>query len=97
MKYIFGDGANLFDWLPTSSVQDYLRSANHMIDWLQEHDVDNIYPGHFRILNDKNRIRELLEQYIDSKDDCCSKSMSSCLQTLTSGFFKIGCFRCFPC
>jgi glyoxylase-like metal-dependent hydrolase (beta-lactamase superfamily II) len=96
--YDCGLGGDLLDWLPTSSVREYLRSANYMIDWLQEHDIDKIYPGHFRILNDKNRVRELLEQYINSKDDCCSSHLTaSCLQTLTSGFFKLGCFRCCPC
>lgn len=95
--YDCGDGGDLFDWLPTSSIGDYLRSANYMLDWLQEHDVEKIYPGHFRILNDKNRVRELLGQYIHSKEDCCSRSTASCLQTLTRGFFKLGCFRCCPC
>ncbi|CAF1517786.1 unnamed protein product, partial [Didymodactylos carnosus] len=40
--YDCGHGGNLFDWLPTSSVQEYLRSANRMLDWLQEHDIDKI-------------------------------------------------------
>ena len=95
--YDCGDGANLLDWLPTSSVQAYLNSANRMIDWLDEHDIDKIYPGHFRILNNKNRVKEILEQYINSKDDWCSKSTASCLQILTRSFFKFGCFRCCPC
>ena len=95
--YDCGHGGDLFDWLPTSSVRDYLRSANQMIDWLDENEINRIYPGHFRILNEKNRVRELLQQYVDSKDDCCSRLTVACLQTLTSGFFRAGCFRCCPC
>lgn len=95
--YDCGHGENLLDWLPTSSVNDYLRSAHRMIDWLEDHDIEKIYPGHFRILNSKYQMKELLEQYIDSKDRCTSKLSAACLGTLTSGFFRAGCFRCCPC
>jgi glyoxylase-like metal-dependent hydrolase (beta-lactamase superfamily II) len=35
-----GHAVNLIDWLPTSSVRDYLRSSNRMLDWLQEADIE---------------------------------------------------------
>lgn len=95
--YECGHGSNLLDWLPTSSVRDYLRSANHMLDWLQDHEIDQIYPGHFEIMNGKNRMKEILEQYINSKDNCCSQLTASCLQALTSVYFRSGCFRCCSC
>ncbi|UJR25886.1 hypothetical protein I4U23_007234 [Adineta vaga] len=95
--YDCGHGNALIDWLPTSSIQDYTRSANHMIDWLDEHEIDKIYPGHFQIFNNKKRAQDLLQQYVDSKDDCCSQTKGSCLQTMTKSFFKMGCFRCCSC
>lgn len=95
--YECGHGTNLLDWLPTSSVNEYLRSAHRMLDWLDLHEVDRIYPGHFRILHDKDRMTQLLEQYIEAKDNRTSKFAASCLGTLTSGFFRTGCFRCCPC
>ncbi|CAF3696571.1 unnamed protein product [Adineta steineri] len=92
--YNCNHGSELLDWLPTSSVQEYLKSANYMLDFLQEHEIKNIYPGHFQILNDKNRVQELLQQYIDSKDDCCSIAKASCFQAVTKCFFRTDCFRC---
>lgn len=87
-------GATLFDWLPTSSARDYLRSANNMLDWLEDHEIDQIYPGHFQILNGKIRTREILQQYIDSRDNCYRRMTASCLKTLTTAYFHSGCFRC---
>jgi glyoxylase-like metal-dependent hydrolase (beta-lactamase superfamily II) len=64
--YECGNGGCLFDWAPTSSVNDYLTSANHMIDWLNTHQVDKVYPGHYSVMN-KERLQQLLTEYMNSK------------------------------
>ena len=65
--YECGDGSCLFDHLPTSSINDYVKSAHNMIDWLQKHqDVEKFYPGHYHAL-DRKRFEQLLTEYIDSK------------------------------
>jgi glyoxylase-like metal-dependent hydrolase (beta-lactamase superfamily II) len=62
------NGRNLFDHLPTSSIPDYLKSAHYMLDWLKQHeDLEKVYPGHYEIIN-RNRLQQLLEQYISSKE-----------------------------
>ncbi|CAF0857946.1 unnamed protein product [Adineta ricciae] len=94
LVYDCDHGDELIDWVPTSSVNDYLRSANRMIDWLEEHEIERVYPGHGRIFTNKKRAQDILREYIDSKDDCCSKARGSCMQTMVSGFLKMGCFRC---
>ncbi|CAF0837728.1 unnamed protein product [Rotaria sordida] len=64
--YECGSGTCLFDWAPTSSTKDYVQSAYQMIDWLNQHEIDNIYPGHYEIMNVK-RVQKLLEEYIQAK------------------------------
>ena len=64
--YECGHGSSLFDWTARASIPDYLKSAHYMIDWLNEHEIDKIYPGHYSIMNAKN-VQQLLKQYIDSK------------------------------
>ncbi|CAF1086909.1 unnamed protein product [Rotaria sp. Silwood1] len=61
------NGKYLYDHLPTSSISDYLKSAEYMIDWLYKHkEVQKFYPGHYETLN-RMRFEQLLEQYIYSK------------------------------
>jgi glyoxylase-like metal-dependent hydrolase (beta-lactamase superfamily II) len=64
--YECGNGSCLFDWTPRASVEDYLKSANYMIDWLNKHQIENIYPGHYNTMNTKS-VQKLLKEYIDSK------------------------------
>lgn len=65
--YECGSGACLFDWAPTSSTKDYIESARNMIDWLNQHDIDHIYPGHYEIMNVK-QVENLLNQYIMARE-----------------------------
>ena len=65
--YDCGHGSSLYDWTERASIPDYIKSAKYMIHWLDEHEIDNIYPGHDRVLN-TNYVTQLLEQYIDAKE-----------------------------
>lgn len=94
--YDCGNGAAFFDWLPTSSVRQYMRSAEEMLDFINAHDINHVYPGHFNTLN-ASKTKRLLEQYIDSKQGCATKGVTSCMQCTTWAFFLLGCFRCCPC
>ena len=94
--YECGSGVSLLDWLPTSSVERYVRSAYRMIDWMQDKEIVRVYPGHFHSLPTQ-RVSQLLQEYVDAKDTQCSKFCGSCLPTLTWAYFFLGCFRCCPC
>ena len=94
--YECGAGTELLDWLPTSCVRDYVQSAGTMVDWLSEHEVHKIYPGHFAI-SSAGRISQILQEYIEAKDNCCGVGCTSCLQGITWAYFFMGCFRCCPC
>jgi len=94
--YECGDGSALIDWLPTSSVEDYCRSAEHMLTWLTDHPGVTVYPGHFGWLS-APRACQLMTQYVDSKRDPCGRCCTVCMQRTTAGFFLCGCFRCCPC
>lgn len=93
LLYECGSGDHLIDWLPTSSVTQFLDSANKMVSWLGDHRNVTIYPGHFKIL-DSGRAIELLKQYIKVKQGLCHKCCAGCLQCATFGYFLFGCFRC---
>ena len=94
--YDCGQGEFLFDWLPTSSVRDFLTSAENMVDFIGNHDVVKVYPGHFRSLT-ASRTSHLLNDYINNKQGCGSKCSASCMQCTAWCFFLLGCFRCCPC
>jgi len=94
--YECGSGSALIDWLPTSSVSDYVHSADMMSDWLSDHRDVTVYPGHFSRLS-SDRALQLLQQYIRSKDDACTRCCTCCMQRTTTAFFVCGCFRCCPC
>ncbi|KAK2186978.1 hypothetical protein NP493_181g00013 [Ridgeia piscesae] len=89
-------GGALLDWLPTSSVRDYVRSANTMLHFLDGHPVASVFPGHFRKLTGR-RTAMLLTEYIEEKDNEWSVCHGSCLQMSMWTFFLLGCFRCCPC
>jgi glyoxylase-like metal-dependent hydrolase (beta-lactamase superfamily II) len=64
--YECGHGSSLYDWTPRASIDDYLKSAQNIIDWLNQHQIDNIYPGHYHQMN-TNQVQKLLNEYIHSK------------------------------
>ena len=64
--YHCGDGSCLLDWIDRASIQHYLNSAHFIINWLNEHQIENIYPGHYRKMN-VDDVQKLLKQYILSK------------------------------
>ena len=94
--YDCGWGGNLFDWLPNSSVRKYVETSYGMMDWLREKDIATVYPGHFSILT-KDQTLQLLQEYVDSKDNTCSVCCGACLRATTRTYFLLGCFRCCPC
>lgn len=94
--YECGVGAGLIDWLPTSSVQRYLQSAQRMLDWMQEKEITRVYPGHFGSIS-AHRASQILYEYIDAKDSLGSRCCASTLQAVTWAYFLLGCFRCCPC
>lgn len=96
LVYECGHGANLIDWLPTSSVSQYVESARAMLAWLSEHKNVSVFPGHSGIL-DFRRASELLDQYIHGKHELCSRGCSGALQFATFCYFLFGCFRCCCC
>lgn len=65
--YECGHGNQLFDWTPRASIPDYVKSAHFMIDWLNKHQIDNIYPGHYNKMTPKD-VEKLLTQYINAKE-----------------------------
>jgi len=96
LVYECGNGSALIDWLPTSQVANYTRSAAMMADWFQDHPDVTVYPGHFSRLS-SNRACQLLRQYVASKDDPTARCCTRCMQHVTTVFFLFGCFRCCPC
>ena len=95
--YECGSGGNFLDWLPTSNVTKYVESAHRLIDWLQEHHIKTVCPGHFETLTSE-RTEALLEGYIEARQGCackgCVRGVSCCL----TGMFGLGCYRCCcPC
>ncbi|ELT90809.1 hypothetical protein CAPTEDRAFT_89884 [Capitella teleta] len=91
--YDTGDGAGLLDWLPNSSIRSYKQSAESFCEWLSTHDVNKVYPGHGSILT-ASRTRQLLLQYLESKDEFCGMACATCLRVLSTPYFRLGCFRC---
>ena len=94
--YDYGRGGAPIDWLPTSSVRDYVRSANKMLQFLEDHPVDSVYPGHSRMTTGQ-QIAVLLRDYVEQKDNCRSACCRSCLQTTTWIYIVLGCFHWCPC
>lgn len=94
--YDCGDGAGLLDWLPNSSIRSYVSSAETLCDWLSNHDVNKVYPGHCSVLT-ASRTRQLLLQYIESKEECCGVGCALCLKCLAVPYLRFGCFRCCQC
>ena len=64
--YECGSGGNFLDWLPTSNLTKYVESAHRLIDWLQEHHIKTVCPGHFGSLTSE-RTESLLEGYIEAR------------------------------
>ena len=64
--YECGHGSCLFDSTPKASIEDYVKSAKYIIQWLNEHEIESIYPGHYHPLK-TNQVQKLLQEYINSK------------------------------
>ena len=94
--YECGVGSGLLDWLPTSSVHDYVDSASRMIGWLAEKDIRTIYPGHFGITKTQT-VSRLLQEYVQDRNTACARCCGSCMQASTWAYFLLGCFRICPC
>ena len=98
--YECNHGTEFLDWLPTSSVPDYVTSCRRVLDWLQQPDVfvRNIYPGHFSIFS-KERLEQLLMEYVDNRKDfgICGRSSMGCLKAGLTCWIGCGIFRCCPC
>ena len=94
--YECGHGRNLLDWLPTSSVPDYVSSAKMMCDWLVNHDVSMVYPGHFELIS-QQRMQDLLCEYIEANSHCCTQVCSLPFKALVTAFFFMGCHHFCPC
>ena len=90
-------GTQLLDFFPHSSIPQYIQSCRKVLDWLQNEDVYNVYPGHFEIIN-KERLEQLLMEYIDGKaDDMIGRCTTGCCSCLICCWVGCGCFRCCPC
>jgi len=96
LVYECGHGSALIDWLPTSSVSRYSRSAATMSAWLSAHGEVTLYPGHFGRLS-SSRGAHLLSEYVASKRGAGARCCTYCLQRVTTAFFLAGCFRFCPC
>ena len=95
--YNCGHGGSLLDWLPTSSVPDYLSSCGKMVGWLDENELVKIYGGHFDYGFSASYGVQLLEQYMDSRGCAINRLPPACCSFFTWLFFTVGCFRCCPC
>lgn len=94
--YECGYGGNLLDWLPTSSVREYVSSAAMMCDWLADHDVTKLFPGHFDLIS-RQRVQDLLHEYIEVNTHYCGTLCTSSYKALVTAYFFIGCHRWCPC
>ena len=95
--YECGSGGDFLDWLPTSNVTKYINTAYRLIDWLEEHHIKHVCPGHFGNLT-AQRTQSLLQGYIETRKGCgcrgCVRGLSCCLADM----FGMGCYRCCcPC
>ena len=94
--YECGSGNGLLDWLPTSHVGDYMNSATRLTDWLSQHPVPTLYPGHFGAMTSQRAV-DILSEYMESRSGVCCSSCSTCMQCGTWVFILMNCFRCCPC
>ncbi len=95
--YECGSGGNFLDWLPTSDVSSYIQSCYRLIDWLQNHHIKHVLPGHFGTIT-ASRTETLLQQYIEARQGCLCKGCVRGIGCCLSGVFGIGCHKCCaPC
>ena len=85
--YECGYGTGFLDWLPSSSVNQYLQSCARLNSFIETTPVKDIYPGHFNILT-PNRTQELLLQYVEYKKNILSRGFAKCLRLLSTLYFK---------
>merc|ERR1712183_1182179 len=71
--YECGQGSGLLDWLPSSSVNQYIHSCRRLGTLLDSSSIAHVYPGHFHRLTTE-RTQELLSEYINAKDSMVSKA-----------------------
>ena len=85
--YECGTGSEFLDWMPHSSVNQYIRSCTRLHDFLESSDVSEVYPGHFNILTPE-RTKALLLEYVECKKSILSRGVSNCLQLFSTVYFK---------
>lgn len=85
--YECGHGSGLLDWLPSSSVNLYVRSCNRLNEFLESSIIRDVYPGHFCILTPR-RTQMLLQEYISDKQSTVSRGVAKCLKMASTAYFK---------
>ena len=85
--YECGCGTEFLDFLPYSSVNQYINSCNRLHKFLDASVITDVYPGHFSTLSPK-RAQELLLQYVENKQSILSRGSANCLKMLTTVYFK---------
>lgn len=76
---------NLFDFLPTSSIAEYIDSCKHLIELAPR--VDMVFPGHGRLLTG-HEMGIIAERYIVQGDAILYKCSRNCLKCIVTGIFK---------
>ena len=85
--YECGYGSEFLDWLPYSSVNQYIRSCTRLHEFLESSVISDVYPGHFATLT-RERAQELLLQYVEDKRNILSRGFAKCLKMLSTVYFK---------
>ena len=85
--YECGQGSGLLDWLPSSSVNQYIRSCRRLGALLDSSSIEHVYPGHFHRLTTE-RTQELLSEYMEAKKGMVSKASAAVLKMFSALYFK---------
>ena len=75
----------LLDFLPTSSIQEYIDSCRRLIEMAPS--VGQVFPGHYRILSNREMCF-LAEKYIEGGEKILYRCCRVCLKCLVNAIFK---------
>ena len=85
--YECGQGSGLLDWLPSSSVNQYIHSCRRLVALLDSSSIEHVYPGHFHRITTE-RTQELLLEYMEAKKGIFSKGSAAGLKMFSTIYFK---------
>ena len=75
----------LIDFVPTSSVQEYIDSCKQLMELAPS--VDMVFPGHFRILTGQE-MWSMANRYIENGENALYKCSRGCFKCIVATIFK---------